>query len=140
MEWGKICASKNGGKNFPHQKSWGKFFPTQNSWGNFSPKMGEKKTLIRYPNTFRIRKAIYSTMLSILLTPIIVKIVNSCSKLLQSQPTYFIQVPYGTHMCPIWEQPENGKVDILEGPHEKILDENFLQMRFRSTYTYLSKI
>ena len=48
--------------------------------------------------------------------------------------------PYVTHMGPIWEQPKIGKVDILEAIYKKILDEIFLQMRFRSTYTYLTKI
>ena len=41
---------------------------------------------------------------------------------------------------PIWEQPKIGKVEILGAIYKKILDEIFLQMRFRSTYTYLTKI
>ena len=51
-----------------------------------------------------------------------------------------IWVPYGTHMGPIWEQLKNIKVGIFPGLYEKILDQNFLQMRFRFTYTYLAKI
>ena len=51
-----------------------------------------------------------------------------------------IWVPYGTHMGPLWEMVKNVKVGIFPGSYEKILDQIFLQIRFRSVYTYLTKI
>ena len=66
-------------------------------------------------------------------TMLVIKTKKLFIKLLSFQSVPFPQVPYGTHMGPIWEQPKIGKVDILEAIYKKILDEIFLQMRFGST-------
>ena len=119
-------------------------------WGPYGTHMGVESFPCTFSRTVLEHKTIYECfqiIKSFLLDIDTYKTNNSSDKnkksliqLLLFQSVPFTQVPYGTHMGPIWEQPKIGKVDILEAIYKKILGEIFLQMRFRSTYTYLTKI